>query len=232
MPMSSLPRLLPGAGIQQERSISDTSGGEKKRNRVRGPRLERAMRTNIPEKLLKVIAEIEADGHANLTRLTVLKKWFERPGRLAAFAVWVAARAKSRKGKTVGAAGDLFKEAGVLLRGVNPHAPELDREAAQRLHARLREFQDEYRKQGWDSVRMIQNWNLLLVEKGLAIYLRHGESPSDGYDLAADYCRHYDPHYGSGLSGPSRTKIKEIVQFMFTFEAMEDGRSWEEEGPG
>jgi hypothetical protein len=187
------------------------------------------MRTNIPEKLLKIIEEIETDGHANLTRLTVLKKWFERPGRLAAFAVWVAARAKSKKGKTVGAAGDLFKEARVLLQGVNSHVPELDREAAQRLYDRLREFQNEYRKQGRHSVRRIQNWNLLLVEKSLAIYLWNGDSPVHGYELAVDYCRHFDSRYGSGLNGPSRTKIMEIVQFMFTFEALEDDQPWEDE---
>ena len=34
------------------------------------------MRTNIPEKLIKIAEEIETTGQANLTRLTVLKKWF------------------------------------------------------------------------------------------------------------------------------------------------------------
>ncbi len=85
------------------------------------------MRTNIPEKLLAISDEIVARGHANLTRLTVLKPWFERPNRLRAFANWVAARAKSRKGKTGGVAGELFKEAQVLLGRVQPYAPELDR---------------------------------------------------------------------------------------------------------
>src|SRR5438309_11048568 len=58
-----------------------------------------SMRTNIPEKLLAISDEIVARGHANLTRLTVLKPWFERPNRLRAFAICVAARAKSRKGR-------------------------------------------------------------------------------------------------------------------------------------
>ena len=54
------------------------------------------MRTNIPEKLLKIVEEIDENGNASLTRLTVLKKWLERPERLSAFAIWVAARAVSR----------------------------------------------------------------------------------------------------------------------------------------
>jgi hypothetical protein len=59
------------------------------------------MRTNIPEKLLKIVEEIDEKGNASLTRLTVLKKWLERPERLSVFAIWVAARAVSRKGKGV-----------------------------------------------------------------------------------------------------------------------------------
>ena len=67
------------------------------------------MRTNTPEKLLAILDEIELNGNANLTRLTVLKKWFKTPERLSAFGIWIAARASSRKGKTGGYAGELFK---------------------------------------------------------------------------------------------------------------------------
>ena len=180
------------------------------------------MRTDVPEKLLAISDEITAQGNVNLTRLTVLKKWFERPARLAAFAIWVAARANSRKGKTTGAAGDLFKEGRVLLARANPYAPQVDREAAQRLHDLLRDFQNEYRNQQWGPVRIIHNWNLMLVEQGLEIYLWYTDSPLHGYKLAADYCQHYDPRYGNGLNGPSRTKIEEIVRFMFTIEGAEE----------
>lgn len=180
------------------------------------------MRTNIPEKLLKISDEIAAQGHANLTRLTVLKQWFERPARLSAFALWVAARANSRKGRTAGAAGELFMEGRALLGKVHPYFPQVDREAAQQLHDRLREFQNEYQQQQWGPVRIIHHWNLMLVEQGLELYLWHTDSPAHGYKLAADCCQHYDPRYGKGLNGPSRTKIEEIVRFMYTFEALED----------
>jgi hypothetical protein len=181
-----------------------------------------SMRTNIPEKLLKISDEIAARGNANLTRLTVLKPWFERPKRLSAFALWVAARANSRKGKTSGAAGELFKEGRALLGKINPYSPQVDREAAQRLHDRLKEFQNEYQNQQWGRVRIVRNWNLMLVEQGLAIFLWHADSPAHGYKLAADYCQHYDSRYGNGLNGPSRAKIEEMVRFMFTLEALED----------
>ena len=180
------------------------------------------MRTSVPEKLLKIIDEIDAHGQANLTRLTVLKKWFARPKRLSAFAIWVAARAVSRKGKTSGTAATLFLEARTLVSGLEEITPKLNRQAAQRLYDRLRDFQSEYKNQQWGPVRIVHNWNLLLVEEALSVYLWHGQSPSHGYKLAADYCRHYNPRYGESLNGPSRTKIAEIVRFMFTVEALED----------
>jgi len=42
--------------------------------------------------------------------------------------------------------------------------------------------------------------------------------------LAADYCQHYDARYGNGLIGPSRTKIQELVRFLFTIEALKMSR--------
>jgi hypothetical protein len=41
-------------------------------------------------------------------------------------------------------------------------------------------------------VRIIHNWDLMLVEQALAICLWYADSPALGYKLAADYCQHYD----------------------------------------
>ena len=60
------------------------------------------------------------------------------------------------------------------------------------------------------------------MEQGLALYLGLAASPTEGYKLAADFCQHYDSRYGNSLNGPSRTKIMEIVGFMFTTEAIEE----------
>ncbi|MBM4046209.1 MAG: hypothetical protein FJ279_13945 [Planctomycetes bacterium] len=165
--------------------------------------------------------QIGACGHAELTRLTVLKRWFERPERLAAFAIWVATRAVSRKGKARGPAGKLFREARSLLADVDLHAPSVDRGAAEQLYDRLRAFQNEYQRQRWGPVRIIRNWDLLLVEQALEIHLWHQDSPAYGYKLAANYCEHFDSRYGPGLSGPSRARIREIVAFMLDIEASE-----------
>lgn len=181
------------------------------------------MFTNVPEKLMEIVEEIDANGQANLTRLTVLKKWFkQQPERLVPFALWVAARAASRKGKTKGEAATLFREGSALLKGLDQLRPELDLAAAERLYDRLRAFQNEYERQRWALVRIVRNWNLLVLEEALAIALGRTNSPEDGYKLAADYCRNYNARYFEALNGPSQTKIIELVRFMFTREAQED----------
>jgi hypothetical protein len=180
------------------------------------------MRTNIPEKLLQLSDDIRATGNAPLTRLTVLKPWFERPQRLTQFAVWVAGRASGRKGKTIGPAAELFKAARTLLGGADLYQPELDRTAVEALREQLQGFQNEYDQQRWGPVRRIKNWNLFVIESGLEIYLGRDATPARGYKLAADYCQHYDSRYGNGLNGPSKTKIEEIVRFMFTIEGWEE----------
>lgn len=177
------------------------------------------MRTTVSEKLIQICDDIVENGDAPLTRLTVIKKWFATPQRLAAFGVWVASRASSRKGKTTGLAAQLFKESRALLDKVKPYDIHIDRKAAQNLYDRLLDFQNDYDQQQWGAVRIIKNWNLFLVESGLSIFLWHADVPALGYKLAADYCQNYDPQYGYGLNGPSVTKIQEIARFMFTTEA-------------
>jgi hypothetical protein len=179
------------------------------------------MPTDVPEKLVKIVRDMDECDNVSLTRLTVLKKWFERPVRLRAFGVWIAQQACARKEKSAGAAA-LIADAWELVGGADELHPRLKRAAAEALLGRLEDFQDEHKNQNWGPVRIVHDWNLLLVEAGLALYLRHDDSPSQGYKLAADFCQHYDPRYGNGLNGPSAARIKEIVGFIMTVERLEE----------
>jgi len=185
------------------------------------------MRTKVPERLLKIADDIAERGNVPLTRLTVMKKWFEqRPPRMHAFALWLGRRAIAQKGKTAGNAAKLFREAKSLLgakskpRQVIPGGTA--RDALHDLHARLYDFQNKYRHTEWADVREINNWNLFLVERTIEILLDSYPNPADSYRLAAQYCQHYDPRYGNGLNGPSQTKIMDIARWMGTAEALED----------
>lgn len=183
------------------------------------------MRTEVPEKLLAIVDEIDSRGSANLTGLAVLKKWFEHPGRLSAFGLWVAKRAAGRKGKTKGEAGRLLDEARALLGSTATFKDFLrvvDRGLAEQLHDQARDFQNEIQPPQCGVEGSIRCRPLFLVERGVALHLDLAASPADGYKLAADYCQHNDSRHGNSLNGPSRTKIMEIVRFMFNIEAIED----------
>src|SRR5262245_14623400 len=132
------------------------------------------MRTNISDKLREIAAAIDQRGSVNLTRLTVLKKWFGVSSRLSSFAIFIADQASKRKTKTIKEAAELFREARILLADVDVFSPNIPRVAATRLHARLWAFQNEHRNVPWGAVRLIHDNNLFLVESGLHIYLGHG----------------------------------------------------------
>jgi len=185
------------------------------------------MRTTVPEKLLKIIDDIDTQGNASLTRLTVLKKWFERSGRLSAFGLWVARQAAGRKDKTQDGAGALLDETRALLGSAATRKSlfqQIDRKAAQSLHDRARKFQNEFQKQQWGPVRIIHCWPLLLVEEGLALHAGLHRHPSSGYKLAADWAQHFDTCHGNGLNRPSRAKLQKLRRFMLSVEALEDER--------
>jgi hypothetical protein len=189
------------------------------------------MRTNISDKLREIAAAIDRRGSVNLTRLTVLKKWFGVPSRRASFAIFIVDQASRQKTKTTKEAAELLRETRALLSDVDVFAPEIPRAAATRLHACLRAFQNEHRNSQWGAVRIIRDHNLFLVECGLHIYLGHGDTPSEAYRLAANYCEHYDPRYGNCLSGPSRRRIGEIIDFVRGVEAREGVGRKNEEAP-
>jgi hypothetical protein len=178
-------------------------------------------RTTIADKLGEIAAAIKQRGAANLTRLTVIKKWFEVPSHLSSFAIFIADQSSRRKTRTTNEAGKLIREARTLLADADVFAPKIPRKAATRLHASLRAFQNEHRNVPWGAVRIIRDHNLFLIECGIHIYLEHGKTPIEGYRLAANYCENYSPRYGNSLNGPSIRRIEEIIDFVHHVESRE-----------
>ncbi len=146
-----------------------------------------------------------------------------RDGKLNFHGETVVRRSPGRKAKAE--AGALLNEAQMLLGSTatrESFTQPVDRDAAQAMHCRAREFQNEFKNQQWAPVRFLHCWPLLLVEQGLALYLGEENSPSACYKLAANFCQHYDFRYGNSLCGPSPTKVMEIVRFMFAVESIKE----------
>ena len=179
------------------------------------------MSSKVQDKIKAIIAEIDRIGHADVLRLTVLKKWFESPRRLRSFGLWMAERAANRGEDTTGEVAELFAEARTLLTERPLSEPDPPFLATERLHRRLRAFQNTYQRIHSTPVRIIQQWDLMLIEEGLALYLGQKRTPYDGYRLALDDCKHYEPKFGTDLNGPSREKLVALLGFVATTEARE-----------
>jgi len=179
----------------------------------------------IQHKINAIIEEIDRRGHADVLRLTVLKRWFMAPGRLSDFGLWIAQQAAAHGEAATGDAGSLFAEARALLEAREPPESGPRWSAAETLYRRLRLFQNTFQHQRWGPVRIIWNRNLLLVEQGLALYLRHLATPTDGYRLAVGYCAHYDARFGTDLNGPSRDRLAAVRDFIATVELREKQRA-------
>lgn len=180
------------------------------------------MRTEIPEKIVSILQDVERFGSQEPSRLTVLKKWFQVTSRLKSFAIFVAKRALSHSGKVKSDEKEPFRLSRELLNGVDVVKPSVDKRRAKGLCRKLHDFQKDRGSTRWAVVRIIKNWNLFLVEQGLQIYLDRANDVAAGYKLASDYCRHYDPRYGSTLNSGSKHKLKEVISFMFAVEACEE----------
>ncbi|KAA6183719.1 hypothetical protein F2Q65_14865 [Thiohalocapsa marina] len=171
------------------------------------------MAATIHQKLASIVEEIDRKGFAELTRLTVLKKWFDRPGRLIAFALWIAEQAAAEDVPASDPAAALLADARALLADVQARGA-LTPMAMRALHGRLKAFQDEHTNLRWDSVRVVKSKALLLIEEALTICLWHPHDGRLGYKLAAYYCEYYGSGYGSNLNGPSRARVQAIAELV------------------
>lgn len=179
------------------------------------------MPSKVQEKIKAILADIDRTGHADVLRLTVLKKWFESPRRLRAFGLWMAERAANRGEDATGEVAELFTQARALLTERPLSEPDPSLLATERLYRRLRAFQNTYQRIHSVPVRIIMKWDLMLIEEGLALYLGLKCQPYDGYRLALDDCRNNNSQYGTDLNGPSREKLVALLGFVATTEARE-----------
>jgi hypothetical protein len=178
------------------------------------------MALTIHQKLASIVAEIDREGFAELVRLSVLKKWFDKPGRLTAFALWIAEQATTGEAPRSESEASLLAQVRALLADL-PARGDLNPRAMRELHERLKAFQPDYMNLKWGPVRLIKSRALMLIEEALTICLRHPDDPRYGYKLAAYYCEHYNSRYGKNLNGPSRDRVQEIAEFVSGREADE-----------
>jgi hypothetical protein len=92
-----------------------------------------------------------------------------------------------------------------------------------RLLILARDAQDTYERRRWGMVRIIDCWDLLVVETAMECVLHPWASADLGFQLARQYAEQYDPHFGMGLVPDSAPMMEEIADFWGQYYL---GRGW------
>ena len=72
-----------------------------------------------------------------------------------------------------------------------------------------------------NALKLLYYYQIMGSKSGCLSLRAYGDTPTEGYRLAANYCENYDPRYGNSLNGPSRRRIEEIIDFIHHVEARE-----------
>src|SRR5271157_4310339 len=102
------------------------------------------------------------------------------------------------------------------VKELKPYLTDPTEERKGRLSSLCREMQteqNEYKKIGWDMVRMIKSKDLVVVEESLKSVLKGYEAAIWAYQTVKDYAERYDARHGSKLIPNSAPMVEEIAGF-------------------
>jgi hypothetical protein len=191
------------------------SGKRVIRERLDMPQSPNPQIVNKIKKLSEVAAELRQGKHFPVTRLTTIKSLCKEPEAAAAFALFLSQRiqSKMRQEQRPERDRELVDRA---VKELKPYLTDPTEERKKRLSSLCREIeaeQNEYKKIGWNMVRILRSKDLVVVEESLKSVLKGYEAPIWAYQAAKDYAECYDPRYGTGLIPGSAPMVEEIAEF-------------------
>ena len=154
-----------------------------------------------------------------ITRLTIIKTLCAEPEAGPAFALFLAQRIQKKMRQRQSAK----RYRGLVDRAVmelKPYLADPTEERQARLSLLCREMEaerNEYKKIGWNMVRLLKSTDLFVVETCLRSVVRSYEAPYWAYHAARDYAVRYDARYWSGLIPSSAPMVEEIAEFWRTY---------------
>jgi hypothetical protein len=77
----------------------------------------------------------------------------------------------------------------------------------------LEQAQSTYENIPYGAVRIVECWEVMLIETALRCILTPHDTAHLGYELARDYVERYNPRYGTGLIPESAEPIEEVIGF-------------------
>ena len=176
------------------------------------------------EKLSEIAEALRQGKDFPVTRLTTIKSLCGAPEAAAAFALFLAERIqdKMRREESPGRYRELVDRAVEELKSYLTDPTEGGKERLASLCREMEAEQDEHKKLGWNTVRMLKSMDLVVVEECLKSVIRGSESSIWAYHAARDYAERYEARYGSGLTPSSAPMVEEIAGFWRTYHGIEE----------
>jgi hypothetical protein len=167
------------------------------------------------KKLSEIAEELRQGKDFPVTRLTTIKSLCGEPEAAAAFALFLAQKiqSKMRQEESPERYRELVDRA---VKELKPYLTDPTQERKERLSSLCREMeaeQNEYKKIGWNMVRIIRSKDLVVVEESLKSIFKGHEAAIWAYQAAKDYAERYDARYPTGLIPSSAPMVEEIAGF-------------------
>lgn len=159
----------------------------------------------------------------SITKLTSLKSLAKTPETANQFVFFLAQRtqekmeAAPRSEYVTEADWTLYQTLSVeAITAMSHYLENLTLEKLQALRTirnRVRDAQNEHRRVGGNTVRIVHSQGLLLIEYALECMLSPQQAGEYAYRVGRAYTERYDPHYGTGLIPASTPMLEDLVQF-------------------
>ena len=170
--------------------------------------------------LARIAADLRQGKDYNITRLTLTKSLCSDTDAAAKFALHIAKLAqrqfKARSGKkksTMQQYRRLIAASIPAMTGYLKSPTETAETKLWELYEQAKEAQNKVEHQQWGDVRIIECWELLIVETAMECMLHPMHASIIGYQVARKYAEKYDPHFGTGLIPKSAPMVEEIAEF-------------------
>ncbi len=164
------------------------------------------------QSLAQIAAALGGGDHFKITRLTAIKAFCADPEAAAKFALHIAKLVRARAKPTKPEYERLIADGVKALAGHMRKPTERTKERLRDLLADARQAQDKFEHQRWGAVRIVECWDLLIVETAMECVLRPYASLIIGYQLARKYAEKFDSRFGPGLNPASTPMMEEIVK--------------------
>jgi hypothetical protein len=172
--------------------------------------------------LAQIAAGLRQGKDYNITRLTLIKSLCSDPDAAAKFALFIAKLAQRRfkarppsdtKPTARQQYTQLIGHAILAMSRYLKSPTKKTKDNLLELCRRAKEAQSRVEHQQWGDVRIIECWELLIVETAMECLLNPWHASVIGYQVARKYAQRYDSHYGTGLIPKSAPMVEEIAEF-------------------